>query len=187
MQVAVETIDDLRTKAAQRPFRLARLGARPLPGYLMLPPPAPVMPKKIEIIDRDPEDTAIDVAECRNQVVIVRHDYAEDGTYVFIGPRDDRLKIANIQCVVGKHFGVAVADILSARRTVNVVRPRQIAMYLAKKLTLMSYPEISRRFGGRDHTTAIHAVQKYERLVESDPEVAQIIETLTIKLKGRAS
>lgn len=182
MQVAVETIEDLRTKAADRPFRLARLGSRELPCRL-LPEPS----KKIEIIDHEVGDTDIEVSTGRNDIVLVREAGVEQGAAVFVGPRDQRLKIANIQRVVANHFNVTVHDLISARRTANVVRPRQIAMYLAKKLTPSSYPEISRRFGGRDHTTAIHAVQKYERLVESDGDIAKTIEALTIKLKGRAT
>ena len=70
------------------------------------------------------------------------------------------------------------AEILSARRTANVVRPRQIAMYLAKILTLRSLPEIGRRFGGRDHTTVLHAVRKIEELVSKDHNLAEVIELL---------
>jgi chromosomal replication initiator protein len=67
---------------------------------------------------------------------------------------------------------------LSSRRTANVVRPRQIAMYLAKTLTLRSLPEIGRRFGGRDHTTVLHAVRKIETLVGKDTTTADEVELL---------
>ncbi len=70
------------------------------------------------------------------------------------------------------------ADILSSRRTATVVRPRQIAMYLAKSLTLRSLPEIGRRFGGRDHTTVLHAVRKIEGMVTTDQELAGEIDHL---------
>jgi chromosomal replication initiator protein len=73
---------------------------------------------------------------------------------------------------------VSRADLLSSRRTANVVRPRQIAMYLAKTLTLRSLPEIGRRFGGRDHTTVLHAVRKIEGLVSGDKVLAEEIEVL---------
>ena len=72
----------------------------------------------------------------------------------------------------------ADADLLSSRRTANVVRPRQIAMYLAKMLTPRSLPEIGRRFGGRDHTTVLHAVRKIEALVDGDKALAEEIELL---------
>ena len=75
------------------------------------------------------------------------------------------------------------ADLLSSRRTANVVRPRQVAMYLAKTLTLRSLPEIGRRFGGRDHTTVLHAVRKIENLVNTDNALAEEIELLKRQLQ----
>src|SRR5262249_39146366 len=78
---------------------------------------------------------------------------------------------------------VSRADLLSSRRTANVVRPRQVAMYLAKTLTLRSLPEIGRRFGGRDHTTVLHAVRKIENLVGNDAMLADEIEVLKRQLQ----
>jgi chromosomal replication initiator protein len=89
-----------------------------------------------------------------------------------------RVKIEDIQKLVASHFNVSRADILSSRRTANVVRPRQIAMYLSKVLTLRSLPEIGRRFGGRDHTTVLHAVRKIEGLVTKDTALSDEIELL---------
>ena len=89
-----------------------------------------------------------------------------------------RVKIEDIQKLVATHFNVSRADILSSRRTANVVRPRQIAMYLAKTMTLRSLPEIGRRFGGRDHTTVLHAVRKIEGLVSKDTDLNQELELL---------
>ncbi|MGD9543495.1 MAG: chromosomal replication initiator protein DnaA [Methylocystis sp.] len=89
-----------------------------------------------------------------------------------------RVKIDDIQKLVASHYNISRADILSSRRTANVVRPRQIAMYLSKVLTLRSLPEIGRRFGGRDHTTVLHAVRKIEELVAKDKGLAEVIELL---------
>jgi chromosomal replication initiator protein len=89
-----------------------------------------------------------------------------------------RVKIEDIQRLVANHYNVSRADILSSRRTATVVRPRQIAMYLAKSLTLRSLPEIGRRFGGRDHTTVLHAVRKIEGMVTKDQELATEIDHL---------
>ena len=89
-----------------------------------------------------------------------------------------RVKIDDIQKLVASHYNVSRADILSSRRTANVVRPRQIAMYLSKVMTLRSLPEIGRRFGGRDHTTVLHAVRKIEDLVSKDHGLAEVIELL---------
>jgi chromosomal replication initiator protein len=89
-----------------------------------------------------------------------------------------RVRIEDIQRVVARQYNVSRADLLSSRRTANVVRPRQVAMYLAKVLTLRSLPEIGRRFGGRDHTTVLHAVRKIETLAGNDSVLADEIETL---------
>jgi len=94
-----------------------------------------------------------------------------------------RVKIEDIQRVVARQYNVSRSDLLSSRRTANVVRPRQVAMYLAKTLTLRSLPEIGRRFGGRDHTTVLHAVRKIEGLVGSDTGLAQEIEGLKRQLQ----
>ena len=89
-----------------------------------------------------------------------------------------RVKIEDIQRVVARQYNVSRSDLLSSRRTANVVRPRQVAMYLAKTLTLRSLPEIGRRFGGRDHTTVLHAVRKIEDLSGSDTALAQEVDLL---------
>jgi chromosomal replication initiator protein len=94
-----------------------------------------------------------------------------------------RVKIEDIQRVVARQYNVSRADLLSSRRTANVVRPRQVAMYLAKTLTLRSLPEIGRRFGGRDHTTVLHAVRKIESLVNTDNALAEEIEVLKRQLQ----
>lgn len=89
-----------------------------------------------------------------------------------------RVKIEDIQKLVASRYNVSRADLLSERRTASVVKPRQIAMYLAKVLTLRSLPEIGRRFGGRDHTTVLHAVRKIETALKSDQALAEEIELL---------
>jgi chromosomal replication initiator protein len=94
-----------------------------------------------------------------------------------------RIKIEEIQRIVARQYNVSRADLLSSRRTANVVRPRQVAMYLAKQLTLRSLPEIGRRFGGRDHTTVLHAVRKIENLVNTDTSLAEEIEVLKRQLQ----
>jgi chromosomal replication initiator protein len=94
-----------------------------------------------------------------------------------------RVRIEEIQRIVARHYNVSRSDLLSSRRTANVVRPRQIAMYLAKTLTLRSLPEIGRRFGGRDHTTVLHAVRKIEALIGTDTALAAEIETLKSQLQ----
>jgi chromosomal replication initiator protein len=94
-----------------------------------------------------------------------------------------RVRIEDIQRIVARQYNVSRADLLSSRRTANVVRPRQVAMYLAKILTLRSLPEIGRRFGGRDHTTVLHAVRKIENLAGTDSVLADEIEALKRQLQ----
>jgi chromosomal replication initiator protein len=89
-----------------------------------------------------------------------------------------RVKIEDIQKLVASHYSVTRADILSSRRTATVVKPRQVAMYLAKALTLRSLPEIGRRFGGRDHTTVLHAVRKIEGLCAGNTALREELELL---------
>ncbi|MBW3559860.1 MAG: chromosomal replication initiator protein DnaA [Proteobacteria bacterium] len=95
-----------------------------------------------------------------------------------------RVTVDEIQKLVAEHFGLKQADLLSERRTRAVARPRQIAMHLAKSLTTKSYPDIGRRFGGRDHTTVLHAVRTIERMITEDPAMARDVETLGRKLRG---
>jgi chromosomal replication initiator protein len=89
-----------------------------------------------------------------------------------------RITIDEIQKKVAEHFNVRIADMHSARRARQVARPRQVAMYLAKQLTPRSLPEIGRKFGGRDHTTVIHAVKKIEELSAYDPAFKEDVELL---------
>lgn len=98
------------------------------------------------------------------------------GHVKFDEPR--RIKIDDIQKIVAQHFNVSRADLLSNRRNRAIVRPRQIAMYLAKIMTPRSLPEIGRRFGGRDHTTVLHAVRKIESLMQTDQVIASDIDQL---------
>ncbi|KQP59065.1 chromosomal replication initiator protein DnaA [Methylobacterium sp. Leaf112] len=89
-----------------------------------------------------------------------------------------RIKIEDIQKLVASRYNVSRSDILSERRTAAVVKPRQIAMYLSKVLTLRSLPEIGRRFGGRDHTTVLHAVRKIDKLIGEDNVLNDEVELL---------
>jgi chromosomal replication initiator protein len=89
-----------------------------------------------------------------------------------------RITIDEIQKKVAEHYNIRVSDMHSARRARQVARPRQVAMYLAKQLTPRSLPEIGRKFGGRDHTTVIHAVRKIEELSLHSAEFKEDVELL---------
>lgn len=95
-----------------------------------------------------------------------------------------RVSIDEIQKRVAEHFTIRFSEMTSNRRARAVARPRQIAMYLAKQLTSRSLPEIGRKFGGRDHTTVLHAVRRIEELKETDPALAEDLELLTRMLQG---
>ncbi len=97
---------------------------------------------------------------------------------------DRRITIDEIQKQVAAHFNVRVADMHSARRARAVARPRQVAMYLAKQLTARSLPEIGRKFGGRDHTTVMHAVKKVEELIARDSVFSEDVELLRRMLES---
>lgn len=98
-----------------------------------------------------------------------------------------RIRIEEIQRIVARHYNVSKQDLLSSRRTRTIVKPRQVAMYLAKMLTPRSLPEIGRRFGGRDHTTVLHAVRKIEDLVGADGKLAQELELLKRLINDQAA
>lgn len=100
------------------------------------------------------------------------------------GGPERRITVDEIQKTVAEHFNLKQADLLSERRTRSVARPRQIAMYLCKQHTTRSYPDIGRRFGGRDHTTVLHGVRKIEELMPQDDQIARDVEALTRKLRG---
>lgn len=89
-----------------------------------------------------------------------------------------KVLIEDIQRLVSNHFNISKADLVSQRRTRAIVRPRQIAMYLCKIMTPRSFPEIGKRFGGRDHTTVIHAVNKVEELMSQDRVFSDDVELL---------
>ncbi|HXQ17152.1 MAG TPA: chromosomal replication initiator protein DnaA [Caulobacteraceae bacterium] len=109
-------------------------------------------------------------------------------TQAFLGPHlrggEKRVTVDDIQKATSDHFGLKQADLISERRTRSVARPRQAAMWLAKQLTTRSLPDIGRRFGGRDHTTVLHAVRRIEALRQTDTQLARDLEALSRKLRG---
>ncbi len=108
----------------------------------------------------------------------------QDVLHDLLRANDRRVTIEEIQKRVAQHFNIRTSDMHSARRARSVARPRQVAMYLAKQLTARSLPEIGRKFGGRDHTTVMHAVKKVDELREQDPSFAEDVELLRHMLEG---
>jgi chromosomal replication initiator protein len=108
----------------------------------------------------------------------------QDVLHDLLRANDRRVTIEDIQKRVAAHFNIRMSDMHSARRARSVARPRQVAMYLAKQLTARSLPEIGRKFGGRDHTTVMHAVKRVDELREHDPSFAEDVELLRRMLEG---
>lgn len=98
--------------------------------------------------------------------------------------QEKQVTINNIQKRVAEYYNIRVSDLLSKKRNRNIARPRQIAMALAKELTNMSLPDIGDAFGGRDHTTVIHACRKVEELMQSDSKVEEDYNNLRRQLSG---
>ncbi|WP_374574969.1 chromosomal replication initiator protein DnaA [Phenylobacterium sp.] len=95
-----------------------------------------------------------------------------------------RVTVDQIQKAVAEHYGLKQADLISERRARAVARPRQAAMWLAKQITTRSLPDIGRRFGGRDHTTVLHAVRRIEALKADDPMLSHDLDVLLRKLRS---
>lgn len=128
-------------------------------------------------------NTLAAVAGARLSTLTVEEVQSLLGTSMRGGP-ERRITVDEIQKTVAEHFNLKQADLLSERRTRAIARPRQIAMYLCKQHTTRSYPDIGRRFGGRDHTTVLHGVRKIEEMLSQDEQIARDVEALTRKLRG---
>jgi chromosomal replication initiator protein len=109
---------------------------------------------------------------------------AQEELHDLLRSRERRVTIDEIQRRVAEHFNVRFAEMTSSRRARIVARPRQVAMYLSKQLTSRSLPEIGRKFGGRDHTTVMHAVRRIEELKDTDPVLAEDVELLRRMLQS---
>ena len=105
-------------------------------------------------------------------------DMAQEVLKDLIRASQRRITIDDIQRKVADYYNLRLSDLLSARRSRTIARPRQVAMYLSKILTTRSLPEIGRKFGGRDHTTVMHAVKKIEELKLQDINFNEDIELL---------
>jgi chromosomal replication initiator protein len=111
-------------------------------------------------------------------------DVVKDALKDLLSVQNRQISVENIQKTVADFFNIKVADMYSKKRPANIARPRQIAMYLAKELTQKSLPEIGELFGGRDHTTVLHAVRKIAADRSKSPEVNHELHVLEQTLKG---
>ncbi len=111
-------------------------------------------------------------------------DVVKDALKDLLSVQNRQISVENIQKTVADFFNIKVADMYSKKRPANIARPRQIAMYLAKELTQKSLPEIGELFGGRDHTTVLHAVRKIAADRSKNPEINHELHVLEQTLKG---
>jgi len=111
-------------------------------------------------------------------------DFTRETLADLLRSHEKKVTIEDIQRRVADYYQIKFADLLSARRAREVARPRQVAMYLAKRLTPRSLPEIGRRFGGRDHTTVMHAVKRIDALRAADRELDADVAQLSRMLDG---
>ena len=147
---------------------------------------ASVVPKVLEFLAHKITSNVRELEGALNRVVahaqLVGRDISLETTqevlHDLLRANDRRVTIEEIQKRVAEHFNIRIADMHSARRARAVARPRQVAMYLAKQLTSRSLPEIGRKFGGRDHTTVMHAVRKIEELRAKDASFAEDVDLL---------
>ena len=156
---AVERSKRFRAHIAQKAAELKEKNA---------PKPAPVA----VAVSQEPENTVEDWVDRQQKIWF---------SIVSEGRRYDLFEKIQKECC--RHFNLTLAEFLADRRTTDVVLARHIAMYLAKKLTFLSFPQIGKRFAGRDHTTVISGVRKMERLIKTDAELAKTISDLEARLK----
>jgi chromosomal replication initiator protein len=102
---------------------------------------------------------------------------------VFPQGQQAAVSIERIQQLVSDRFELSLAELCGDRRSQNIVYPRQVAMYLSRELTDSSLPKIGKHFGGRDHTTVIHATSKIARLIREDRNVYNLVQELTARIK----
>ena len=163
----------------------ARVVSRERPGFVLNTEAAHFMAQRINTNTRELEGAL-------NRVVMQCADGARPITIEnlnlwlqdFLRSYDRRVTIEEIKKKVADHFGLKVADLESPNRSRSIVRPRQIAMYLGRLLTPRSYPEIGRRFGNRDHTTVMHAVETIQRLIGLDPAFGEEVEQLRLSIRN---
>jgi len=152
----------------------------------------PVPPKVLEFLAHKITSNVRELEGALNRIIAhaelvgrpIGLETAQDVLQDLLRAHDRRITIDEIQRQVAAHYNIRLADMASARRSRTIARPRQIAMYLAKQLTPRSLPEIGRKFGGRDHTTVMHAVKVIEQMKGTDPAFAEDLDLLRRMLEG---
>lgn len=146
----------------------------------------PIPEKVLEFLARKITSNVRELEGALNRVVAhatlvgreITMDTVTDVLSDLLRAHDKRITVEDIQRAVANHYNVKMSDMHSARRSVTIARPRQVAMYLSKQLTSKSLPEIGRKFGGKDHTTVMHAIKRIEEIRASDMEMQEDLELL---------
>ncbi len=146
----------------------------------------PVPPKVLEFLAHKITSNVRELEGALNRILAhaqlvgraITLESAQEVLHDLLRANDRRITIDEIQKRVAEHYNIRLSDMHSARRARAVARPRQVAMFLCKQLTPRSLPEIGRKFGGRDHTTVMHAVRKIEELRATDRALAEDVELL---------
>ena len=120
----------------------------------------------------------------RNPITI---DFARQVLQNLLKEKDKEISIETVQKAVCKYFGIRVADMTSKRRTNLVTFPRQVAMFLCRKLAGASYPMIGMRFGGKDHTTVLYACSTIEKRMKKDEELRAILDRIERTIYGHGA
>ena len=152
----------------------------------------PVPPKVLEFLAHKITSNVRELEGALNRLIAhanlfgrtITLESTQDVLHDILKAHDRRVTIEEIQRKVAEHWNIRLTDMSSARRARNVARPRQVAMYLAKQLTSRSLPEIGRKFGNRDHTTVMHAVQRVSDLMQLDAGFAEDVELLRRMLES---
>jgi chromosomal replication initiator protein len=146
----------------------------------------PVPPKVLEFLAHKITSNVRELEGALNRLVahqnlfgrVITLETAQEVLHDILRAHDRKVTIEEIQKKVAEHYNIRQTEMTSARRARAVARPRQVAMYLSKQLTSRSLPEIGRKFGGRDHTTVMHAVAKVNELMQIDGDFAEGVELL---------
>lgn len=163
----------------------ARVVSRERPGFLLNTEAAHFMAQRINTNTRELEGALTRVVtQSGDGVRPITIENLNVWLADFLRAYDRRVTIEEIKKKVAEHYSLKVADLESPNRSRSIVRPRQIAMYLARLLTPRSYPEIGRRFGNRDHTTVMHAVETIQRLTGLDPAFREDVEQLRLSIRN---
>lgn len=181
------TTPSQRLAAAAHHARLQRFAknSRPQEVLVRRDPLPDALPTEAELAAQRAEQEIKKVAAWVVRQKIIRKRYQP--WFQIVSMASLGISVQAIQRACAKYYDVSVTDICSHRRTAVVVRPRQVAAYLSKKLTTRSLPDLGRKFGDRDHTTILHAVRKIANLIKTDADLAAAVASIEAAVLSASS